>query len=383
MRLAVYTDYTYRRQDGVVYAERAFALFLDALAGAPGIAQLALAGRLEPQPGTGRYPLTDAVDFVALPFYETILRPHQAARQLLASLRRFWRVLDDVDAVWLLGPNPLALLFACQALVRRRTLVLGVRQDTRAYLRTRHPRRRWIWAIGDALEGAWRLLARRVPVVVVGPELAAQYARAPRLLPVAISLVRERDLAEPPPARAYEGEITLLSVGRLETEKNPLLMADILARLNAAAPRWRLTVCGEGPLQEALAQRLAELGVAERADLRGYVAQDDGLAEAYRSHHLLLHVSWTEGLPQILFEAFAAGLPVVATDVGGIRAAVGEATALIPAGDADAAAEALERIADDPARRAELVAAGLAQAREHTLEAETGRVARFVAEALR
>ena len=50
----------------------------------------------------------------------------------------------------------------------------------------------------------------------------------------------------------------------------------------------------------------------------------DGLLALYRSAHVLLHVSWTEGLPQVLFEAFAAGLPVVATDVGGVAEAAGD-----------------------------------------------------------
>jgi glycosyltransferase involved in cell wall biosynthesis len=381
VRLAVYTDYAYRQHDGDVYAERAFALFIDALAAH--VERLTLAGRLDPRPGTGRYRLTDALTFVPLPFYETVTRPLSAARAMLGSLRRFWRVLDDVDAVWVLGPSPLALLFALQARLRRRTVVLGVRQDTAAYLRTRHPSKRWIWAIGAALEGAWRLLGRSAPVVVVGPGLAASYPRARRLLPVAISLVREADLDGASHVRDYDGEIELLSVGRLETEKNPLLLADVLARLVQRAPRWRLTVCGEGPLQDALAQRLAELGVADRADLRGYVPLDGGLFEAYRTSSVLLHISWTEGLPQIFFEAFAAGLPVVATDVGGVKAAVEDAVELIPPGDAEAAARAVERVVQDTTRRAELVAAGMAQAREHTLEAETGRVAAFIAEAVR
>ena len=171
----------------------------------------------------------------------------------------------------------------------------------------------------------------------------------------------------------------LLSVGRLETEKNPLLLADVLARLDAEGPRWHLTVVGDGPLRAPLAQRLEQLGVAERADLRGYVPHDDGLTDAYRDSEILLHVSWTEGLPQILFEAFAAGLPVVATDVGGIRAAVGEATELIPPGDADAAARALETLRADAALRAQRTRSGLALARAHTLEAETARLAAFLA----
>lgn len=397
MRLAVFTDYAYKQRDGDVYAERAFALFLDTLA--HGVERMTLVGRVDPRPGVGRYRLGRHVDFVALPFYETVTAPLAAARAMAASLRRFWRVLADVDVVWLLGPNPLALAFALQALLRRRAVVLGVRQDTRAYLRSRHPNRRWIWAVGAAIDGAWRLLARRAPVAVVGPELAAQYRGAKAVLPMTVSLVRAKDVDGEERSHDYGGEIRLLSVGRLETEKNPLLLADVLARLDAPTPaeapagpraekpagppRWRLTVCGEGPLLEPLRERLEQLGVADRAELAGYVPLDGGLFDAYRSHQVLLHVSWTEGLPQILFEAFAAGLPVVATDVGGIRAAVGDAVELIPPGDADAAAAAIERVCADADRRAALVDAGLAQARDHTLEVEAARLVDFIAGALR
>ena len=99
-------------------------------------------------------------------------------------------------------------------------------------------------------------------------------------------------------ARSYDGELQVLNVGRLDPEKNPLLLADVLARLRENDPRWRLVVCGDGPLQDALAERLAALGLSEHADLRGYVTFDGGLLDAYRSSHAFLHVSWTEGFPR-------------------------------------------------------------------------------------
>jgi glycosyltransferase involved in cell wall biosynthesis len=136
-------------------------------------------------------------------------------------------------------------------------------------------------------------------------------------------------------------------------------------------------------MEDALRDRLEALGVADRCDLLGYVPWGDALARCYRGSDLLLHVSWTEGLPQVLFEAFAARLPVVATDVGGIRAAVGDATLLVPPGDAEAAAAALRTLATDAERRDALVARGLEHARAHTIEAETERVARFIATAER
>lgn len=379
MRLAVYTDYAYRRQGGTVYAERAFAKFLVALAGR--LDEMVLVGRLNPEPGRSHYPLPPEIRFVPLPYYRAASRPLSVAVPALRSLRRFWRALDGVEGVWLLGPGPLQLAFAALALVRRRRVTLGVRQDTMAYIRSRHPGRRLLHLAALLVEGGYRALARRVPVIVVGPDLARRYRGAGRrVLSIYVSLVSAADIVSPDTSaeRRYDGELRIVSVGRLETEKNPLLLADILARLCAGDERWRLVVCGEGPLAPALSLRLSELGVAERARLEGYVPIDGGLADLYRRSHVLLHVSWTEGVPQVLFEAFAAGLPVVATAVGGVPVAAGDSAELIPPGDAEAAAEALARLAGDADLRRSLTASGAARVRRHTIEAETERVAEFL-----
>ena len=190
MRLAVYTDYSYRQDAGeATYGERAFVLFLAQLA--PSLDQMVVLGRLDPRPGAGHYRLPDEVRYVPLPHYESQLQPLRLATSLARSLARFWRALDEVDAVWLLGPHPVALGFALLARLRGRRVVLGVRQDLPAYTRSRHPRRRWAHLAADLLDAAWRLLARRLAVVVVGPGLARRYRRARRLLELSVSLVRE------------------------------------------------------------------------------------------------------------------------------------------------------------------------------------------------
>ena len=119
--------------------------------------------------------------------------------------------------------------------------------------------------------------------------------------------------------------------------------------------------------------------MAEQVELRGYVPNDAGLAELYHRSHAFLHVSWTEGLPQVLLEALAAGLPTVATDVGGVGDAIGDAALHIAPGDPAAAAAALERIAADPALRGRLVDAAHRYALEHTAERESERVAELLA----
>jgi glycosyltransferase involved in cell wall biosynthesis len=381
MRLAVYTDYTYRQDADGVSGERAFVRFMTGLR--PLVERLVLVGRLEAQPGRSHYPLGPGVEFAGLPHYTSLTQPREVLRSLTEALRRFWRVLDDVEVVWLLGPYLHAIAFAALALARRRRVVLGVRQDLPRYVRSRHPGKRWVHVAADVLEAAFRALARWLPVVVVGPDLARRYARAPRLLELTVSLVAAADVVaeEEALARAEPAPRRLLSVGRIDREKNPLLLADVLAALHAEDAAWRLVVVGEGPLRAELEARVAQFGVADAVDVRGYVPIDGELPQLYRSSDAFLHVSWTEGLPQVLFEAFAAGLPVVATDVGGVAQAAGDAALLIAPGDRDAAVAALRRLAGDAALRRRLVQSGLERVRAHTLEAETERLVAFLRQA--
>ena len=115
----------------------------------------------------------------------------------------------------------------------------------------------------------------------------------------------------------------------------------------------------------------------------GYVPFGPDLLGLYRDAHAFVHVSLTEGAPQVLVEALASGTPIVATDVGGVRAALdgGGAGLLVPPSDAEALAAAVLRLADDSALRSRLIAHGLELARTRTLEVEAARVADFLRDA--
>ncbi|MEA2356255.1 MAG: hypothetical protein QOD61_2384 [Solirubrobacteraceae bacterium] len=378
MRLAVFCDYRYRREATGFTVERPFGLFLMGLA--EHCERLVLVGRLDPGAGSFPYRVVDT-EVALLPSYAAASDVRAVLGATLGAMASFWRLLDDVDTVWLLGPHPWCIAFAAMARVRGRRAVLGVRQDLPRLIRLRHPRRRVLHAAADALELAYRGLARRLPVVVVGPELAASYRRARELHELYVSLLREADLADPGlPGRSYDGPVLImLSVGRLAPEKNPLLLADVLACALRRDPRWRLDVCGDGPLAAPLAERLRELGLADRGRLLGHVPVDGGLVERYRESHVFMHVSLTEGMPQVLLEAFAARLPVAATAVGGVPEMVAGRGLLVEPGDAPAAARAAGRLVDEPGLRAELQDAGEALARAHTLESECAGLATFLA----
>lgn len=388
LRLGVHNEATFRADpDGgldVTVADYPFLLF--ACEVGAGFRSLAFFGRAAP-PGTGdefaRLPGQPLL--VPLPHYDDLRQIGRLFRATRGTLKAFARGLDTVDAVWLVGPHPFSLPFAIQALRRRKRVVLGVRQDTLRYYRSRMPSRRWypLLVVAAVLDGAFRLLARRMPTVAVGAEIAARYAhgRAP-VLPVEISLVRESEVATAPTAVPWTGPIELLTVGRLEPEKNPFLLVDVMAELERRRPgAFRLTWAGSGWMEQEILARIGAAGLEPVIRMAGFVPFGPELLALYRGANAFVHVSLTEGAPQVLVEARALGIPIAATAVGGVPSLLdgGRAGLLVQPNDRDAMVDAILRLADDAEVRSLISSRGLELARTATLEVQAGRVAAFIA----
>src|SRR5205085_3500216 len=128
--------------------------------------------------------------------------------------------------------------------------------------------------VAHGLERLFRRLARRTPTIVVGDDLRRKYegGTAP-VLATGFSLIPESELVplEQAVAKKWSDPLRILSVGRLDREKNPLLLVEILAILRRPGTDWRLTVVGSGPLAGALTEQAARLGVGDAIDLAGSV----------------------------------------------------------------------------------------------------------------
>jgi glycosyltransferase involved in cell wall biosynthesis len=107
---------------------------------------------------------------------------------------------------------------------------------------------------------------------------------------------------------------TCAFVGRLAEEKNPLFLVD-LAKSLAPEHKFMIRVAGEGPQKKDLEQYIAEENLRDYFTIHGYV--EDVAKLLAESHCLLLPSDW-EGMPLVLLEAGAAGIPVIATPVGNI-----------------------------------------------------------------
>ena len=148
------------------------------------------------------------------------------------------------------------------------------------------------------------------------------------------------------------GPVTLLSVGRLRPPK------DFMTLLRAIEPgSVRVRIVGDGPERAALEAEVARLGLERTVELLGMRGD---VGELLAAADVFVLASDSEGLPMSVLEAMAAGLPVVASAVGGVPELVreGETGMLVPPRDSAALAGAIRRLVEDPALRDRLGAAG-------------------------
>jgi glycosyltransferase involved in cell wall biosynthesis len=193
-----------------------------------------------------------------------------------------------------------------------------------------------------------RMLARYVfehadLVCPVSEDLARRLAAlAPRARLQIVSNAVDTDLFHPPAARG-EGPPRLAAVAGLHPRKGVDHLLHALVRLRERRPAV-LEVAGDGPARADLEALADQLGIGTEVEFLG-VQDRAGVAALMRRADVLVLPSLAENQPVVLLEARASGLPVVASDVGGVREAVDSlAGRLVPPGDEVALAEAIEAV---------------------------------------
>jgi glycosyltransferase involved in cell wall biosynthesis len=158
------------------------------------------------------------------------------------------------------------------------------------------------------------------------------------------------DAAKPRSARPR-----LVMVGRLQAPKDPITLVRALALVRAVD--FEAVLVGEGPERAAVEDEIGRLGVGSSVRLLG---ERTDVAELLATADVFVLSTRSEGLPLSVLEAMAAGLPVIASNVGGIPELVvdGVSGVLVPPGDPNALAEAIEGLVQNPSLAHELGDAG-------------------------
>jgi glycosyltransferase involved in cell wall biosynthesis len=239
------------------------------------------------------------------------------------------------------------------------------------------------------LERLLDALARRRSdaIVAVSDAVRDDAARNANLDPARIRVIRNGVVIPPPMPPAERGairegwgfgpaDLVVGCVANYKPRKGLELLIRVVAALRPAVPRLRLVLVGEGTHRPVLEALVAELGLAGIVRLHG---RELDARRLYGAFDIYAHASESEGGPNAVIEAAAAGLPIVATRAGGTAEAIedGMSGLLVPVNDAAAFEAALRRLAGDPRLGAELGAA--ARKRAATVFGMDRMVAEFAA----
>ena len=156
----------------------------------------------------------------------------------------------------------------------------------------------------------------------------------------------------------------LTVIGRLSAEKGCLDMVDAFAHVASRLPHAHLLLVGEGPLESEVARRASAAGLAERTH---FVAHQKDIRPYYEAADMIVSPSHTEGISNVILESLTFGVPVVAKRVGGNPEIITpeRSGVLVEARRPEVLADAIVRVANDPALQARLVDEGQRRVREH------------------
>lgn len=196
------------------------------------------------------------------------------------------------------------------------------------------------------------LIGRQANMIVANSPGGVDYWRGLGVPPGRIELIRNfvpvEEIAAAPmldDCRVAAGVELIVHAGRLSPEKNLLTLLAAMEEVFRKRPRAKLALCGEGPLHDTLAAQVSAKGLEERVIFAGFVTN---VASWLKRAGVAITISETEGHPNAVLEAAAAGASLVLSDIGAHRAIVDESSAaFVPPLDVHAIAEAIDRTLED------------------------------------
>ena len=382
VRLAILDDNPFiRDHGGVVHPAAAlFSRFAAAVVAEGSLAPAAYLAPVRDQGPDDPAPSLAPIDGAHLRLVPTA--PFQGIAGYLRSspslTRRNWPVIRDAlaaaDLLWIKAPASnaaLAVLAARRAGVPRFVWVAGSVRDV-VDARDRGPLDRFAsGAVGVVYDATTRLMERTGPSIRLGAELFT-------------SVITDADVAATSriaPVRP-DATVRLAWAGRMAGEKGLDDLISAVELVAAGGTTVSLALIGDGPARAATEAHVARSAVAGAVDVVGFIGDRSDYLAALRAADLFILPSRAEGVPKVLVEAMAAGLPIVATRVGAVPAVLGEGArgTLVDPGDPTAMAAAIAHLAADPVARQSLREAGLDYAATHTVDAQARRLLGWLAD---
>jgi len=311
--------------------------------------------------------------------------PVQFYPRLAGTLRRILPFVRDIDLLHCRVPTPAAVFaFAVARLLGRPAFLLIV-GDLQALLPSMPYRglKRLVWRAYTAFEERnvqW--MANRALTFANGATLAAKHTRPGRAVVQTQTTTIDAQAIASREDTMTRPRVRLFAVSRIDPRKGLRVLPAVVARLVHRG--FDVAIDIVGPVvgrpgeaeRQAIVADAASLGVADRVNLLGPVPLDRLLPRYAEYDLFVLPTLPGEGVPRVLLEAMAAGLPVVTTSVAGTPSLITHERngLLVDEPSADAVAGAIQRLLTDGALRRRVIGEGYVTARAHTSQAQAARM---------
>lgn len=285
----------------------------------------------------------------------------RALFRLLPYLARVWVMAGRCDVIHLMANSGWSWhLFAapvlCLAQLRRVPVVVNYRGGGAATFMAQSA-----WVVKRAMGLAAALI---VPSNYL-KDVFAVHGVVAAVVPNIVDLqrYRPRDAGDLRP----EHELHLIVTRNLEPVYDNATAVRALELIRRDCQQARITIAGSGPELSRLESLVHELGLQSQVMFAGRLDRD-AMAALYRQADVMLNPSLTDNMPNSVLEALASGVPVVSTDVGGVKHLLsdGDTGLLVPPGRPQAMADAVLRLLASPELRERLVVNGLRAVRRYT-----------------
>jgi glycosyltransferase involved in cell wall biosynthesis len=380
----------WQAEDGSLWeAEGSFARYVDSLA--PYFDEVVLAVPVfNTPPADGSRIRARNVRLAALPYFPGPRQFYPALPSIHPRLRKWVR---QCDLVHLRVPTP-AGMFAFRLARKYRKpvflLVVGDYRALRPHLAYRGLKHVLFSSYVNVEERALAHMTHHALTFVNGSALREKHERSgANVYETRTTTIADQDIS----ARAdtaQDATVRLLTVSRIDPRKGLRVLPAALATIVASGVNATLDIVGPtiGQIGDEERDRIREdaqrLGIADRVTLRGAVPLDTLMA-IYKCHDVfVLPTKPGEGIPRVLMEAMAGGLPVITTNVAGIGGLIRdrENGILLNEASADSVTEAVKLLLSSPALRRQLIQRGYETARAHTLERQAASMMQVVAREL-
>ncbi|MEJ5250301.1 MAG: glycosyltransferase family 4 protein [Armatimonadota bacterium] len=315
-----------------------------------------------------------------LPYFETFVGAVRVRNQLIKRMRKFFSQ-HAVDVMWLRYPGA----YATELWLKCRRLgipcfyeaVGDTVQQFELLAKTKPLVGHIQLLVARWHEWEMRRIATTTPCIAVAPSLARKLGNQVVWFP-ASTLTQDdffyrRDTCQNP-------IIQVLFVGGFVRMKSVETLIDAIGIMQQQNLPVYLNLVGDGELRRSLQQRAQNTLKPHSFRFHGYITDRQKLLTIYRQSDIFAMSSLTEGFPRVILEAFANGLPVVATNVAGVPDIVkhGESGLLVQPLEPGLLAASIQRVIEDAQLRQRVIAGGYEIARVYTAEAFLSQVISFV-----